>query len=258
MMNGFELRPISVDVARKMIVKNHYSHTWTMCDVVLGVFQHKGRHSFFEGTTDDKLIGCLVYGNPVGRQVHRSISPMVKHREILELTRLWIEDGTPKNLESWVISRSFEWLKIHRPKIKVLISYADPVAGHFGKIYQATNWIYQHIDRGKTPRISFSEPPNCKWLHPRNVVSMYGTRNMKEMQKKLPRPFWVKLDPTKFRYLYPIWGNKIWKKKFIKSLIHPPSEYPKELLVDSKIDCYKKIENSEEELFSVFFSDEEE
>ena len=68
------LRQISKDVAKSMIVKNHYSHAWTMCTYALGVFyETDDEHTFFD-SKEEKLIGVLVYGTPVGRLSAQSIS----------------------------------------------------------------------------------------------------------------------------------------------------------------------------------------
>ena len=217
-MENYYIQKIPKSTAKKMIIDNHYTHAWTMCNVALGIFERGINHSFFENTTDDKLIGCIVYGHPVGRQVIAGISPLVKNGEVFELTRLWIQDDTPKNTESWFIGQSFNWLKINKPLIKILVSYADPNAGHLGKIYQATNWLYQLIEN--TPdndiMISMKGPPNYEWLHPRTLVSKLGFRN----KKKLPRPYWYKTIRRKFRYLY-ILTTKVEKRKILNSLIHP-------------------------------------
>lgn len=225
------LKEINKIIAKKLIVENHYSHAWSMCNVSLGIFYKKDNHRFFKGDVD-KLIGCIVYGTPVGRQVISGISPLVKKGEVFELTRLWIEDGYGKNIESFVIAESFRWLKNHRPNIKMLISYADPNQGHLGRIYQATNWHYQFIKN--TPDndiiISLSGPPDYDWLHPRTLVSRIGARN----KESIPKPYWKKFIRRKFRYLYFLCDRRQ-KRKIIENLIHPISPYPKNLEIKDEI-----------------------
>jgi len=159
--NKYYLKEIRKEVAKDMIVKHHYSHSWTSCD--------------------------------------------------LELTRLWIEDGHGKNIESWTISQSFEWLKKNRPEVKALISYADPFENHLGTIYQATNWLYQSIENTSDDHhymISTTEPPNCKWMHPRTLVSKYGTQSFDHLDSVLPRPYWKKAYRRKYRYVYILTNKK--------------------------------------------------
>jgi len=162
------LKPIDKQVAAKMIIKNHYSHAWTSCRYALGVFSKGDDHQWY-GTSEDELLGVIVYGFPVGRHVATNISPLVTKDNVLELTRLWIKDSTPKNTESYVISLSFDWLRQNDKDIKVLVSYADPSAGHLGKIYQATNWLFQITTCNEDVLYSMDEKQT--WMHPRTVVA---------------------------------------------------------------------------------------
>ena len=62
--------------------------------------------------------------------------------EVIELNRLCCIDDTPKNTESYFISKTIKWLK-NNTKIKTIISYADPEYNHSGIIYRATH--FKHI-----------------------------------------------------------------------------------------------------------------
>jgi len=99
------IREISHHAAKELIVRNHYSHKWSLCSVALGIFyrQKPDPNSFFINDTE-KLVGCMVYGNPVGRSAAASISDKLKIDEVYELTRLWIADiSGSKNMESYCI-----------------------------------------------------------------------------------------------------------------------------------------------------------
>ena len=61
------IRQIDKPTAKKMVVKYHYSQLWTKCSVALGLFHQTGReHSFFD-EPEEKMIGVIVYGDPIGR-----------------------------------------------------------------------------------------------------------------------------------------------------------------------------------------------
>lgn len=62
-----------------------------------------------------------------------------KYSGCLELSRVFIEDVTKKNAESFFIGSVLRWLKSNTNLIGV-ISYADSSVGHYGIIYQATNF----------------------------------------------------------------------------------------------------------------------
>ena len=101
------IREIPKSTAKKLIKKYHYTHSFSSCRYALGIFYEVGsQHKFFDDV-DEKLIGCLSYGYPVGRSVVGSIfkdETILKTNNILELTRLFIHDGFGKNIESYSIS----------------------------------------------------------------------------------------------------------------------------------------------------------
>lgn len=56
----------------------------------------------------------------------------------IELNRLVANDGHPRNMISFFMAKTWDWL----PTPSALVAYADPEAGHVGFVYQATNWLY--------------------------------------------------------------------------------------------------------------------
>ena len=138
------IREISSAVAKEIIVKKHYTHAWTACRYALGIF-YRTDESNAVGD-NHKLIGCLVYGFPVGARASTSVCEGLTKDNILELTRLYCDDGYGSNIESFALGQSFKWFRENDKAIKVLISYADNGQEHLGGIYQATNWIYQGMN----------------------------------------------------------------------------------------------------------------
>jgi len=92
--------------------------------------------------TTDRLIGVAIYGNPMSRH----------HKDILELRRLCLIDDTPRNTESWFISRTLKWLGANTDYTSV-ISFADPNHGHAGTIYKASNFEYTGLEDNGNPRV---------------------------------------------------------------------------------------------------------
>ena len=231
-----KLRKIDKTTAKKVIVDNHYSHKFSHCRYALGIFYVGGEHKFFD-EKEEKLIGCVIYGHPVGRRVIGSIfnEDILPNDSVLELTRLFIYDGYGKNIESYVISKSFKWLKQFDKNVKVLISYADPDVNHAGGIYQATNWIYQGCgDFQMAPTYSLRAKPDGEWIHSRTVYSLYGSADPKKLEKAIGHTFWLKKEASKHRYIYFL-GNKKENKGFIGMLKHPMKKYPKENLYKTEI-----------------------
>lgn len=76
-----------------------------------------------------------------------------------EMARLWIDDSVPTNGESWLIAQSVKYIKRNRPDVRMLVTYADPSAGHTGAIYRAANWRHDgrtDEDR-KTPKFDLQD-----------------------------------------------------------------------------------------------------
>ena len=84
----------------------------------------------------------MTYGYPVGRSAVKSMIPTLEKEQVLELTRLYIDDGYGKNIESLSKGKSFKWLKQNAKDIKMLISYATGT-NKLRNYLQATNWLYQ-------------------------------------------------------------------------------------------------------------------
>ena len=80
------------EVVYNMVTKKHYANTWTASSDIYAIYHKSGEHKFFDGK-ELKLIGCVIYGNPVGFRVVKSISEKLTDIDVLELKRLCIEDG---------------------------------------------------------------------------------------------------------------------------------------------------------------------
>jgi hypothetical protein len=224
------VRPLVARIAKELIVKNHYSRSWTMCTYSLGIYYTSDENHAFLDAKDEKLIGCIVYGNPIGRSAIKAISEDLDIFECVELTRLFIYDGYGKNIESLSIALSFDWLRTYAPHIKVVLSYSDPEQNHLGKIYQATNWYYQGYGAMNIMpnwSISLTKDP-YHWIHSRSVYTRFGSHNIEHLKKCIGHTFWRKKESYKHRYIYFI-CNKKEKRKFLKTIKHPFLPYPKDV-----------------------------
>lgn len=218
------IRQIAKNTAKKLIVENHYSHSWTHCRYALGIYyDDPDEHEWF--SDNKRLIGCVVFGHPIGYCTMASISKLCDYENTLELTRLWIADGHGKNIESFVIGQSFRWLRENATQVKVLVSYADPAEGHLGIIYQATNWMYQGKIKGRsldgiTHIDKYISTDKVTWTHPRSFATVYGDTELTTIVNALGTPVYRKSLAVKHRYLYFL-GNKRERKSFLASLRYP-------------------------------------
>lgn len=157
------------------LIRKHYLHRWpgvVVCTLAL--------------TSKTSAIGCIVFALPPRETMTRYGVTLA-----WELARLFIEDVTPKNAETWFVSKAIRWIRKNRPDVKCLVSYADPSAGHRGTIYQAGNWIADgRTDQGrKTPRCDYQDPITGKHYSRKGHVPDGIT------PKRVPRV-------SKFRYVY--------------------------------------------------------
>ena len=105
-ISKMDVREIPKSMAKPMVVKYHYSKLWTKCSIAFGLFHDTGeQHSFFD-EKKEKMIGVIVYGDPIGRHSGASISELLDRTDVYELTRLFIFDGYGSNIESWFIGQT--------------------------------------------------------------------------------------------------------------------------------------------------------
>jgi hypothetical protein len=219
------VREISKNVARDFIEAHHYTHKFSSTRYALGVFYVEDtEHMFFAGA-NEKLIGCMTYGHPVSNRTVDSITDGLELDEVLELTRLCALDGYGKNLESYVIAQSFDWLRKNAPEVKVLVSYADPEQAHTGGIYRATNWLYQGCGYSKLmPDYSIRINEDDLWTHSRTVGARWGNKSVENLAKSIGQTFYRKEETAKHRYIYFLVGKKE-KKRMMKNLKIPVFSY---------------------------------
>ena len=87
---------------------------------------------------DNNLIGVCTYGMPPGSTVCESIAGINFCDKVIELNRLCVNDGLPKNALSYFVSQTIKFIKNYN----IIISYSDMNMNHNGYIYQACNFIY--------------------------------------------------------------------------------------------------------------------
>lgn len=134
-LQGYTVELISFsDTVRTFLKKWHYSdYTNVQEKHTFGLFR--------EGTFLPELVGVCIYTRPAGPSAAQKYYPQDPDK-CLELRRLCLIDDTPKNAESFFVSRTLKWLK-KNTEWKFVVSYADPEQGHVGTIYKAANFKYE-------------------------------------------------------------------------------------------------------------------
>jgi len=195
-MIDYEVKRIPAKQAKEYIIKNHYSHgCHNGPSPCYGLFDKEGN-----------LIGALAFATPCSENVRASVFGEEYKDSVIELHRLHVLDGTPKNTESYFISRCLKLLKTDLPRIKAVISFSDSTQGHKGIVYQATHFYYI----GKTGQATFFLDKDGRLRHPRQC----GVNITKEMAKERG---WIPVKRfSKNRYLYLIANSKTEMKRLKK------------------------------------------
>ena len=150
------------------------------------------------------FIGCVLFGDGANPGIVKPYG--LESVEGCELVRVALaKHASPV---SRIVALSFKFLKAKCPRLRLVVSFADPEQGHHGGIYQAGNWIYA----GQTlPADEYMV--NGVRMHGRALRSTRSTHKRKRLHAKNIEE-WAKivLDPnirkiegsSKHRYLMPL------------------------------------------------------
>jgi hypothetical protein len=118
-----------------------------------------------------------------------------------ELVRLALRPDHTAPL-SRVLAISLKMFARHSPGTKLMITFADPSAGHHGGIYQANGWIYLGLTAPDKRYLYKGE-----WLHSRGVKPSGFTTLPGGRRMTCPRPQdceRMERTPGKHRYGFPL------------------------------------------------------
>jgi hypothetical protein len=203
-MYEYKINKISTKLAKEYIHKNHYSHG-----------SHNGPSPCYGLFDREQLIGVCMFATPCSENVRASIFGSEYKSKVTELHRLHILDVTPKNTESWFISRCLDKLKEDKPEIECVVSFSDATEGHSGVIYRATNAFYY----GTSSQATFYVDEDGRLRHPRQCgVNITKSEAAKMGWKPTKRE-------GKFRYLW-LLGGKIRRKTLMNMLKVSLLPYP--------------------------------
>ena len=140
---------------------------------------------------------------------------------MIELVRLVLNEGLPKNTASFFITKTFKLL----PTPLALISYADQGKNHAGYVYQATNWLYTGLGGG----VDFYRDEKGKEIHSR-IMSDYRLKYPNKTRAEIAVMLkWESVKGTfKHRYFYLLGTPE--EKSTMKSILiekYPLQPYPK-------------------------------
>ena len=124
---------------------------------------------------DGKFIGVVLFGRGANHNMVKGYGLDQDHG--CELVRIALTKHlTPV---SKISAYAIRFLKQQSPNLRLIVSYADPEAGHHGGIYQAGNWIYRGISASAV-KVWY----NGKWSH-KKTVDDAGVRQDNLLKKKV-------------------------------------------------------------------------
>lgn len=175
----------SHEAAKYAVVNWHYSKVMPRFKLVkVGVWE------------DGQFIGCVLFGSGASNALGTpyGLTPL----QTCELVRVAL--GEHKTPVTKIVSIAIKFLKRSNPGLRLIVSFADPVQGHHGGIYQGGNWIYS----GKSAPGKVYYDANGIKHHSRNVKShsYRDKRGTVNIAKSL-MVSWEEV-PGKHRYLYPL------------------------------------------------------
>lgn len=201
-MERYRIEPITYRQAMDVVVKNHYLHRKAPCSIAFGLF------------LGESIKGVVCYGTPSSAPLRAGIAGKENACNVIELTRLWVCDSVPKNGESYLIGNTLK-----RCGKEIVVSFAEIQQGHFGTVYQATNWLYTGLSAKRT-----------NWtvkgigLHCQTLADKYTA---KEIRERYGEDFSLTERPRKHRYVY-INAKGTRRRELISSLKYEIRAYPKQ------------------------------
>lgn len=116
--------------------------------------------------------------------------------EVCELTRVALAPHW--SATSRIIAIALRMLRRQSPGVKLLVSFADPRAGHHGGIYQAGGWLYVGLT-GRECLLRLHGRP----IHPRSVSSRWGCRDLAWLRRHVDADAERIVLPAKHKYVFP-------------------------------------------------------
>lgn len=151
-MDNFTVKKIKNSETKDFILHKHYAQRMPKITWAFGLFDK------------DNLVGVCTIGKPSSPFLCSEICGEENGNRVWELSRLIVNDGLPKNVLSWFVSKVLKSLK---EEDLIIVAFSDDGVGHKGYIYQATNWLYT----GKTKERTDRYMPDNK--HPRHYTDEF-------------------------------------------------------------------------------------
>ncbi len=160
-----------------------------------------------------RLLGVAVIG--VGPfNVHRAFRD-AETREVVCLSRLWLDDRCGRNSESRVLGVICRSLRRWQPNIKALVAYSDPGAGHEGTIYRAAGFAYL----GTSEAMPLYRLPDGTVHHSRTLAHSFGSHSLAHFQAHGVE---VQTVPQAAKLVYVAFIDPVWRDRLTREILPYP------------------------------------
>ena len=203
----YYIKQINYQIAMQIVIANHYLHRQAPCSIAFGLFK--------KSSSNINPIGVIIYGVSCSSTLLKGICGESEKNNVYELTRLWIQDDTPKNVESFLIGNTLKQLDK-----EIIVSFAEGERGHIGTVYQATNFYYCGLT------IKFRDPKVRGLEHQHHATYAHGMTMAQIREKYGSENVYYTDRPQKHRYVF-FNAKHRRKKELLKKLNYKIQDYPK-------------------------------
>ena len=194
-------REVPYETAKRMMLKNHYSHKWNanFGRINIGVYK------------DNELLGCASFGNLMNPKSYKSICGNFEKENVVELNRLWVDDCLGKNVETVLLGASWKIIKSDFRDVKAIQSFADGRLG-VGTIYKASSFKYYGFAESiffidKETNITYHHVPFENTKRPDGMIKL----NTLLIQNRLKS-----IKVKTYRYIFCLYKNRFKTTKIPK------------------------------------------
>lgn len=207
-LEHYRIKQIDYATAMSVVVEKHYLHRPAPCSKAFGLFN-----------PDGLLVGVVCYGTPSSAPLRRGIAGIEHANNVIELTRLWVDDSVPRNGESFLIGNT-----VKLAGKEFVVSFADTEQGHVGTVYQASNWLYTGLSAKRSNWVVEGLDKHCQ-----TIADKYTSA---ELKAQFGEHF--KLVPRSRKHRY-IWINAKGKRRehLMQCLKYTVLPYPNKSVSES-------------------------
>jgi hypothetical protein len=149
---------------------------------------HLGLYTATSPSDRHTLTGAVTLSALDIPHIRSSLPSNICADEVLVVSRLLGLRGAPPNAMSYLLGRTFDWVRTRRPDVKLLLTYLNPNLGFCGTVYRATNWLlfgrehkqhYLYLDGDYvTDRAMITAHKTNAWVELRNILGSRLSRSV--------------------------------------------------------------------------------